>query len=178
MTALPSDSTPPHRRPGSIHTCHWCDHMRPCEQAQAGTGFLWICESCAASRLELSTPEHLRAVVDEEHARYLRWHARKICKRCGLPVVKEADRYEKVFEQMHWVCFHFEFEHTGDPDDPCDDPSCPIARARRSDGFLMLLTAFVEAFDEHDNARIFDVYRFARPYVVESGQIQGGSDRS
>jgi len=27
---------------------------------------------------------------------------------------------------MHWVCFHFEFEHQGDPDAPCRDPSCPM----------------------------------------------------
>jgi len=26
---------------------------------------------------------------------------------------------------MHWICFHFEFEHEADPDSPCDDPSCP-----------------------------------------------------
>ena len=27
---------------------------------------------------------------------------------------------------MHWVCFHYEFEHDGvDPDLACGDPSCP-----------------------------------------------------
>jgi hypothetical protein len=31
-----------------------------------------------------------------------------------------------VFERMHWVCFHFEFEHQGDPDAPCRDPGCPM----------------------------------------------------
>jgi hypothetical protein len=32
-----------------------------------------------------------------------------------------------VFEQMHWVCFHYEFEHGDDrdPDQACRDPSCP-----------------------------------------------------
>jgi hypothetical protein len=33
-----------------------------------------------------------------------------------------------VFERMHWVCFHFEFEHRGDPDAPCSDPSCPMRK--------------------------------------------------
>jgi hypothetical protein len=30
-----------------------------------------------------------------------------------------------VFEGMHWLCFHFEFEHETDPDTPCNDVSCP-----------------------------------------------------
>jgi hypothetical protein len=47
-----------------------------------------------------------------------------ICVRCGRPVESNADSYE-VFEQMHWLCFHLEFEHEGDPDRPCGDPSCP-----------------------------------------------------
>ncbi|EGG92890.1 hypothetical protein IMCC1989_2280 [gamma proteobacterium IMCC1989] len=34
------------------------------------------------------------------------------------------EQYE-VFEKMHWLCFHLEFEHEGDPDKACDDPSCP-----------------------------------------------------
>jgi len=47
-----------------------------------------------------------------------------ICVRCNLPVEKNAASYE-VFERMHWLCFHLEFEHHGDPDRPCGDPSCP-----------------------------------------------------
>lgn len=35
-----------------------------------------------------------------------------------------ADRFD-VFEQMHWLCFHLEFEHQGDPDTFCGDPDCP-----------------------------------------------------
>ena len=34
-----------------------------------------------------------------------------------------ADSYD-LFEQMHWLCFHLEFEHEGDPDMACGDPSC------------------------------------------------------
>ena len=46
------------------------------------------------------------------------------CVRCNLPVEKNAGSYE-VFERMHWLCCHLEFEHQGDPDKPCGDPSCP-----------------------------------------------------
>jgi hypothetical protein len=48
----------------------------------------------------------------------------KICVSCGEPVVKNAESYEN-FEKMHWLCFHLAFEHSGDADIPCDDPSCP-----------------------------------------------------
>ncbi len=48
----------------------------------------------------------------------------KLCKRCNKPVVVSAEQYD-LFEQMHWLCFHLEFEHEGDPDTPCQDPSCP-----------------------------------------------------
>ena len=47
-----------------------------------------------------------------------------ICVRCGKPVEVNKDYYD-VFEKMHWLCFHLEFEHSGDPDEPCADPSCP-----------------------------------------------------
>jgi hypothetical protein len=47
-----------------------------------------------------------------------------ICKRCNKPVMKNCNEYD-VFEQMHWLCFHLEFEHDGDPDVPCGDPGCP-----------------------------------------------------
>jgi hypothetical protein len=49
----------------------------------------------------------------------------KICVRCGKPVTANADKYE-LFEKMHWLCFHLEFEHDADPDSPCSDfSSCP-----------------------------------------------------
>lgn len=48
----------------------------------------------------------------------------RICRRCNGPVIVNAERYD-VFEQMHWLCFHLEFEHEGDPDKACGDPSCP-----------------------------------------------------
>ena len=47
-----------------------------------------------------------------------------ICRRCGKPIVINAFHCE-VFEGMHWVCFHLEYEHLNhDADEPCDDPSC------------------------------------------------------
>jgi hypothetical protein len=48
----------------------------------------------------------------------------KLCKRCKKPVTLNAKNYD-VFERMHWLCFHLEFEHDGDPDKACGDPSCP-----------------------------------------------------
>jgi hypothetical protein len=49
----------------------------------------------------------------------------KICVSCGKPVVCHKNEYE-IFEKMHWICFHLEFEHGDfDPDEACEDPSCP-----------------------------------------------------
>lgn len=47
------------------------------------------------------------------------------CRRCNRPVLVDPVRSRDVFEGMHWLCFHLEFEHEGDPDLPCADPSCP-----------------------------------------------------
>lgn len=48
--------------------------------------------------------------------------------RCNTQVKVSKDQYE-VFERMHWLCFHLEFEHGEyDPDEPCEDPSCPWNR--------------------------------------------------
>lgn len=46
------------------------------------------------------------------------------CVRCGAVVTVNRENYE-LFERMHWLCFHLEFEHTADVDAPCADPSCP-----------------------------------------------------
>jgi len=47
------------------------------------------------------------------------------CARCGLAVRVNRDSYE-IFERMHYVCFHYEFEHGGfDPDEECDAGGCP-----------------------------------------------------
>jgi hypothetical protein len=60
-----------------------------------------------------------------------------MCRFCGQPV-KVNEEYYDVFEGMHWLCFHLQFEHgTYDPDEPCDDPSCPWNRIGESywDGY-------------------------------------------
>ena len=52
------------------------------------------------------------------------------CTRCGRLVRRNLVSYE-TFEQMHWACLHYEFEHKGgegDHDEPCRDPRC-TARA-------------------------------------------------
>lgn len=46
-----------------------------------------------------------------------------MCVKCKRPVTVNQSLYE-VFEKMHWHCFHLEYEHPGDPDAPCNDPSC------------------------------------------------------
>lgn len=53
-----------------------------------------------------------------------------ICVRCNRPVGVEAARYE-VFERMHYVCFHYEFEHDPvDPDEECSAGGCPSMAIR------------------------------------------------
>jgi hypothetical protein len=47
-----------------------------------------------------------------------------LCVRCGRPVVVSRECYD-VFERMHFLCFHLEFDH--DPDEGCDVPGCPVA---------------------------------------------------
>ena len=47
-----------------------------------------------------------------------------LCTRCGRPVRRHRESYYDLFEKMHWLCFHLEFEHEGDPDEPCSDASC------------------------------------------------------
>lgn len=52
----------------------------------------------------------------------------KICKACGKPI-KINEKLSEVHEDMHWLCFHLLFEHDDfDPDEACDDPSCPWNR--------------------------------------------------
>lgn len=46
------------------------------------------------------------------------------CKRSGDPKTHRPEDFD-LFEGMHWICFHLEFEHDTDPDGVCSDPSCP-----------------------------------------------------
>jgi len=47
------------------------------------------------------------------------------CKRCDREIVENATLALDVFEGMHWLCFHLEYEHDADPDISCGAPSCP-----------------------------------------------------
>lgn len=47
-----------------------------------------------------------------------------LCARCGVEVTANRERFE-VFERMHYVCFHYEFEHDTDPDEGCLAMGCP-----------------------------------------------------
>ena len=50
------------------------------------------------------------------------------CVRCGQEVRVNRDSYE-IFERMHYVCFHYEFEHGWfDPDEECNAGGCPSFR--------------------------------------------------
>lgn len=50
-----------------------------------------------------------------------------VCRYCGLPVTVSSDQF-KVFESMHYSCFHYLFEHTPfDPDEECTAGGCPSA---------------------------------------------------
>lgn len=49
-----------------------------------------------------------------------------VCRRCARQVVAGAADYD-LFEHMHYTCFHYEFEHPGDPDTECDAGGCPAA---------------------------------------------------
>ncbi len=52
------------------------------------------------------------------------------CARCGRPVEVNRDLAADQLRGMHWLCFHLEFEHPGDPDAPCASPTCHVARAQ------------------------------------------------
>ncbi|GAB3165235.1 hypothetical protein GCM10027059_22640 [Myceligenerans halotolerans] len=50
-----------------------------------------------------------------------------ICRRCDRPVRVSAAQLD-VFEQMHYMCFHYEFEHGEvDVDQACSAGGCPSA---------------------------------------------------
>ncbi|RJQ74436.1 hypothetical protein D5S17_22685 [Pseudonocardiaceae bacterium YIM PH 21723] len=63
------------------------------------------------------------------------------CRRCALPVRVGRDHYD-TFEQMHYVCFHYEFEHRiavpdGDPDEDCGVAGCPSSAQERQNDQLV-----------------------------------------
>ncbi len=83
-------------------------------------------------------PEHSQKVTLEEAPgvvdRALKWlvDGTLWCARCGGQVVAGANEYT-TFENMHWVCFHYEFEHGlsgADADADCGQPGCPMGTIR------------------------------------------------
>ena len=51
-----------------------------------------------------------------------------VCVRCHRPVRVGARQFE-VFEKMHYVRFHHDFEHDpADPDEECQAGGCPSFR--------------------------------------------------
>lgn len=56
-----------------------------------------------------------------------------MCRRCGRPVRVSREHYE-TFERMHYVCFHYEFEHDpADPDEECTAGGCPSGAIAAAD---------------------------------------------
>ena len=51
-----------------------------------------------------------------------------LCVRCGRPIEVNRDLAADRFGRMHWLCFHLEFEHPGDPDAPCAHRTCHVTR--------------------------------------------------
>jgi hypothetical protein len=52
----------------------------------------------------------------------------RVCVRCDREVRVSREQYE-LFERMHYVCFHYEFEHDPfDPDEECTAGGCPSVR--------------------------------------------------
>ena len=55
--------------------------------------------------------------------------AQNTCRRCG----QAADTSDFLtFERMHYVCFHYEFEHHGDVDAECSAGGCPSRKVELS----------------------------------------------
>jgi hypothetical protein len=47
------------------------------------------------------------------------------CRKCGRRIEANAAN-AGIFEGMHWLCFHLEYEHDADPDIACGDyAGCP-----------------------------------------------------
>jgi hypothetical protein len=48
-----------------------------------------------------------------------------LCRRCGRRVGVSAAQYD-IYERMHYVCFHYDFEHDPfDPDQESEAGGCP-----------------------------------------------------
>ncbi|WP_189668819.1 DUF7660 family protein [Promicromonospora soli] len=60
-----------------------------------------------------------------------------MCRRSHRPVRVSAAQFD-VFEQMHYVCFHYEFEHDAfDVDEECSAGGCPSATIATGRGIVI-----------------------------------------
>jgi hypothetical protein len=91
------------------------------------------------------------------------------CVRCGLEVRVNRESYE-ILERMHYVCFHFVFEHMGfDPDEECDAPDCPSSLFNSPPARAGLL-APDQAFQELDTAELLAMVPSAAESVLRRGR--------
>lgn len=104
-----------------------------------------------------------------------------ICVRCGRPVVRGAEHYE-VFERMHYVCFHYEFEHEpADPDEDCRVAGCPSASLTggHTDVVATLAALALEVAEGAPwlNGDLFTYLEALSRWLANSGGIYADQDR-
>jgi hypothetical protein len=92
-----------------------------------------------------------------------------------------ADQFD-VFEQMHYVCFHYEFEHGEiDPDRECAAggcPAAPVSPAQRAEGRRdSLVEELIDALATGDMAAESLAFRLERlgPGIVRIQYDDPGS---
>lgn len=69
---------------------------------------------CTTAEIDRVVDEALEALVAPS----------QVCRACGAP--SASPDFTSVFERMHYVCFHFEFEHGDvDRDQTCGLAGCP-----------------------------------------------------
>ena len=50
-----------------------------------------------------------------------------LCRLCGKPLGTRSGDYDFGGpDDVHWICYHFVVEHTGNPDEPCAMITCPL----------------------------------------------------
>ncbi len=111
---------------------HMPDDPNPFERAVTVRwtfgGTLQLEKKGGAEHSQKVTLEEAPGVVD----RALKWlvDGTLWCARCGGQVVAGANDYV-TFENMHWVCFHYEYEHGlsgADADADCGQAGCPMGK--------------------------------------------------
>ena len=85
-----------------------------------GSGRVGHCqENCIHERATIIVA---RFFICREGGRPVEPNFELTCKRCRR-VVEFNREHNNTFEEMHWLCFHLEYEHNADPDVPCQDPN-------------------------------------------------------